>query len=280
MNLKHKDFVKSWEASFEEIPDGDISKSWEEFHVNYIMSKKDKRSFSNLYIVAAMLLLLLSGYIFINNYNNPSEIIVENLTSNTKEIFLPDGTAVILSSGSKITYSKNFKQMQIVDLKGEALFKSLNKKTKLTVQTLRASANFEGNSFLVREDSIKNRMDIFLYSGKIVVSVNELNRKWILKKGDQFLFTSKHIGVKTFDQNFHFGNQEFVDLNQISLDKIFAYLQNHFGYQIKYNSDLGERKMTFRINKSDSITQLIKLMSIINKFEYEIDSQNHTIIIK
>lgn len=82
---------------------------------------------------------------------------------------LPDGTAVTLNHGSKLSYPKNFKgDKRIVSLQGEAFFDvSPNKDKPFIILTQKASVKVLGTSFNVYAYKNKESVEVTVETGKV-----------------------------------------------------------------------------------------------------------------
>ena len=136
------------------------------------------------YAVAATVLIaaFITSYIlFIDT--NP---VVEYQTSimEKESYVLPDGSTVILNSGSTLTYnSETWDQERRIELNGEAFFK-VEKGIPFIVETDKGQVTVLGTEF-----NVKSRLNVFAaacYTGKIRVQVNELTRDLNPGNGIQF----------------------------------------------------------------------------------------------
>ncbi len=101
--------------------------------------------FSIVWKVAAVFALLLAGYY----YTTTLDTSVKTEIAQTETFSLPDGSEVVLNSGSKITYNKkNWDDARELSLDGEAYFK-VNKGSKFSVKTLEGTVSVLGTQFNV-----------------------------------------------------------------------------------------------------------------------------------
>jgi transmembrane sensor len=102
---------------------------------------------------------------------------------------LPDQSRVVLSSGSKVSFSGNFKD-RTVRLKGEGYFEVL-KGTSFEVKTSSGIVQVLGTRFSVKESGRK--LEVICYEGSVRVSNRETGR--ILSSGDGVSLSDKEMDV-------------------------------------------------------------------------------------
>lgn len=136
------------------------------------------------YAVAATFLIaaFVTSYILLIE-GNP---VVEYQTNvmEKESYILPDGSSVILNSGSTISYNEDtWEQERRVKLTGEGFFK-VEKGISFVVETDQGSVTVLGTEF-----NVKSRLSVFgaaCYSGKIRVTVDEVVKDLVPGNGIQF----------------------------------------------------------------------------------------------
>ncbi len=105
-------------------------------------------------------------------------------TNAEPELFkLPDGSVVVLNSGSEISYSINSEERNI-ELKGEAHFSVQRGDVPFVVKTNYGMVRVLGTAFNI--NSSNEVFDVEVDEGEVEVSVN--NEKEKLKKGERVLY--------------------------------------------------------------------------------------------
>lgn len=119
---------------------------------------------------AAVIILLVSGFLLYNYISKPANIVLTAQAGNLEQM-LPDGSVVSLHSGSQITYPSKFTGgTRTVELKGIAYFKVSHDKTKpFIVSSGNARVEVLGTQFNVNTTATPGTMEVVLTSGKVSV---------------------------------------------------------------------------------------------------------------
>lgn len=273
-----KKMEEAWNGPHEAVSEDEIQKSWNDLEGT--IKSRSRRFKYRLGWAAAIALLMLPALYFLALEN--SQISVENLAVIDKEVYLPDGSLVLLKQGSEIRYNKSFDKKRGVKLDGQAFFDIEKDSLKeFTVETDYTTTKVLGTSFLVSETPNSQNTEVSLYSGRVLMSLKENQAtSWALIPGESFVFEDGQAYVKKFetDLSFSAGNK-FSDLNEIKLEKLFEFLEERFGYHFETNEYTKNKLVTLRINKSDSLPQILKLLSLINDTNFEINEVSKKIII-
>lgn len=139
--------------------------------------------------VAAVLLLLIGVFYFVQWMNRPLEI-YETGYGERLSIELPDHSEIELNSNSSLTWSRNWKKdgKRIVHLKGEAFFDVKNiGDMPFYVKTEDVSIHVIGTQF-----NINNRREttrVYLESGKVNVEIDRQPDAWIeMLPGEELVY--------------------------------------------------------------------------------------------
>jgi len=269
-------FKEAWNSSYPIISNKEIGRSWKKFPVK--IKLKEKRDYAKAGLAAvALMVLLLTSYFFLEIYN--PIITVVNFSQIDKEVRLPDGSLVLLKKDSEIRYNENFRNSRGVELKGEAFFKVVKDSLKVfKVVTGSTTTKVLGTSFSVVEKEGSKAVEIFLYTGRVMVSVKGKAESWGLIPGESFVYSEGKTYVEKFDTNLSFesGNQ-FIDINNLGIEELFKFLEKRFDYEFDKNYYTKNKRVTLRINKKDTLKQILKLLSIINNTTYEISQEKKEI---
>ncbi|MDT0684995.1 FecR family protein [Autumnicola psychrophila] len=274
-----KKIEASWKSYYKEVPKSQVEVSWRDFEKHFSKRKwKDSRKhFFKVSGAAAVLLFLFTGYLFLDIYN--SNIHVVNNSYIDKEIILPDGSLVLLKPNSEINYKGSFKNLRGVDLIGEAFFKVVKDNSKVfKVKTGATTTTVLGTSFNVSQERGLKDVKIALYSGEILVSVIGRAESWSIIPGERFVYEKDKIFIEKFENDLSFQpGVEFIDVNNVEFKNLLDFLEERFDYKFQKNIYTKNKHVTLRVNKSDSIKQVLNILSIINKFNYEINSKTKEI---
>jgi hypothetical protein len=265
-----KKMEQAWSSYYETVSGDVVEKSWKSLESR--IKNKPNKLYKRISLAAAIFVLLFSTYYFIEIYN--PTITIQNYGQVEKEVRLPDGSLVLLKHDSEIRYKESFENKRGVKLNGQAFFNIVKDSSKeFKVETATTTTRVLGTSFLVTEDKISRDTEVSLYSGRVLMSVKDnQGTSWAIIPGESFVYEKGHVLIKKFETNLSFetGNK-FSDLNNIPLEKLFDFLHDRFHYRFITNEYTINKRVTLRINKSDSLPQILNLLSIINHMNYEIN---------
>lgn len=87
---------------------------------------------------------------------------------------LPDGSSVEINSNAEITYKRDFKNKRDLHLSGEAFFDvTRDAKHPFVIKVGNSEVRVLGTSFNVREYKVSNKVEVFVKSGKVLLSNEE-----------------------------------------------------------------------------------------------------------
>lgn len=245
-----------------------------------------------LYLKIAASVLLIASVIFFS-YQVSSEEMIKNPVASVKQIEnevppgtkittkLPDGSIVILNSGSKLSYPDKFiGQTREVRLSGEAFFEvAQNPDKPFIVKFKEDEVRVLGTSFNVRTYQDERRSCVSVATGKVsftsatgeqamltpyqMATYSEDDKKLIIEKVDDL----QAFGWK--DKIIYFNNKPFPE--------IITELERWFGVEIKANGEF-EKIGTFSGQfKESTINQVLKGLSFVYQFKYEIEGDQVTL---
>ena len=165
-------------------------------------------AWQKLALAASVLLILSFGWLFsikkvekqgvIIQKESPIEgIVVKNTTKNAQKISLEDGSMVLLSVGSSITYPEHFgEKYRKVYLKGEAFFDVHKDPTKpFIVYAGNLTAQVLGTSFNIKSNEESSIIEVSVKTGRVSVFENgedsPQNRKGIILTPNQKIIFNK-----------------------------------------------------------------------------------------
>lgn len=127
--------------------------------------------------IAACLCLLLGGlhYYRLADERNLTYLQTVTASGEKKELVLPDGSRVILNSGSKLRYPARFKgKSRKIELTGQAYFEvARNEKMPFTVATPNFDVQVLGTQFDVKAYPCDEILSVNVQSGKVQVNLPE-----------------------------------------------------------------------------------------------------------
>lgn len=248
---KEELFSREFERFSPEINDKagiDVDKAW-----NKVLSKinvespvismtPDRRLLPGrmLLRVAASLLILI-GLAAAAVYTFDGELLNKRVIASTGEdqknvrISLPDGSIVTLNHNSILIYREKFsKKSRNVSLKGEAFFEITSDASRpFIIDAGKASVKVVGTSFNVITENSRSAVEVFVKTGKVVLSDNSGNRNLVLEPG--------YIGTMNSDSaekgvnqnpNYMSWNTGKLEYDGQSLDIVFKDLKRVYDMDI------------------------------------------------
>jgi len=195
-----KDTVKQWKELREMNDDREINvdKAWSKLYsrlnANGLITKTKvaRRSIARtIYFRIAAAILILIGIGSVLLYLNDNGVLnrktVMATTDNQKnlQITLPDGSNIFLNRNTRLSYNRNFiRHGRNVDLSGEAFFEiAPDEKNPFTVNAGETSIMVIGTSFNVISSNSDSAIEVFVKTGKVMVSDNKGKNILMLDSG-------------------------------------------------------------------------------------------------
>ncbi|HRQ50299.1 MAG TPA: DUF4974 domain-containing protein [Agriterribacter sp.] len=267
---------------------------------------KRKKRFYALGATGA-LVVMLSAW-FMTRTNKPAvsltaplnEVVTSGGSKST--VRLPDGSSVILNTGSKLSYNKDFGVgTREIYLSGEAFFDiARNEKVPLTVHAGDVDISVKGTIFNVKAYAEDSTVEASLIQGVIeVFSKNDSERKILLRPNEKIVI-GKVTHVKSSEKNIPLPSQKedvFV-LGKIkpnpsdSTISEIAWIQNKLAFYKEPFSSLAQKmeswynvsvqfndeqleKITFTGSfEKEDIIEALDALRQITPFEYRVENRN------
>jgi ferric-dicitrate binding protein FerR (iron transport regulator) len=195
---------------------------------------------TTLFRIAAAALLLISmgtAAIFINNpgiLSKKDTVVALNEQKNVL-ISLPDGSKVYLNRNSTFTYRKNFgKHRRDVNLSGEAFFEIAPDASKpFIIDAGNAKVKVVGTSFNVITNNSESAVEVFVKTGKVMVSDNSGSQTIQLDPGYVGTMNSKTSEKKVnSDPNYLSWRTNHLDYSGQKLSVVFNDLKRVYNMDI------------------------------------------------
>lgn len=125
---------------------------------------------------------------------------ISTLPASRTRVVLPDGSAVWLNAGSKITYPRPFGEKErSMTLVGEAYFDIVKSKIPFVIRTGGVQIRVLGTAFNVRSYPSENKIETSLVRGRVEVALdNHPDKKYILNPNEKLtLNTAPASAVKS-----------------------------------------------------------------------------------
>jgi transmembrane sensor len=239
----------------------------EEFITRTPDFNKRSNQFIFLRIAAAVILIigLGAGFFYIRNSTiiGNRMVIASGADERNVEVNLPDGSKVWLNRNSRLTYSKNPGiKTRNVKLTGEAFFEiSPDASKPFTIDAGKANVVVVGTSFNVITSNKDNKVEVFVKTGKVLLSDPSGIRNIMLEPGS--IGTLGETGLKSsFNENRNYmaWKTDTLVYQGEKLENVFADLKRVFNINITADDqEINNNSLTttFFSLPEDTIIQVI-----------------------
>jgi ferric-dicitrate binding protein FerR (iron transport regulator) len=190
-------------------------------------------------------------------------------------IHLKDGSAIWLSSGTKLVISQNPKGETIAKLDGEAYFELIpNPNRKFIVDLGKFQIRDIGTTFNVRAYESEHIISTTLIKGQIDLIKDSGKSFLTVKPGEyvEYNKTSKEIAVNQQDPSIvtAWKDGKFVFIDQ-PLSEICTDLENWYNVEIQIEDQkLASTRYTSVVKRSTTIEMVLRILSVTDRIKYEI----------
>lgn len=264
---KIKEYIgeEEWE-NFQpnDVLSGDISdKLWNGIDKTPATPKVRYSHFRWIGVAASILLVVGLSWPFILKKQKTSTI---NASSVAKALTLSDGSTVDLLPNSTLSYPENYNSSKRdVILSGEATFNIAKVAGKpFSVSSNSVLITVLGTRFTVNSYGSDSATKVILQEGKIMVKVP--GNEYYLSPGDIFIYNKVNDQSRVL--HLEKDKNECYAFNNYPLDVVFDQLQMIYNTKIIYNKvELGNRTFIGKIDKKDALSQILKSITLLNKFD-------------
>ena len=241
-----------------------------------------KLNWLNNFLKIAAILVILFGLWFVaaKQFTTPQNDVLTFKSGNQPiEKILPDGTKILLSKNSEITYPKNFEgDTREINLTGEGFFDVHHDATHpFIIHTQGTDVKVLGTSFNVR--AYNAQVQVLVKTGRVQFSKN--NKQVILTKGQKgeilanvdTIIKSEISEVKIIVKE----NINSFVFNKMSLGEVAENLSKRFGKNIKFSQDKIKNCKLTATFENEKLENIIAV--IAETFNLKVDNQIDTIIL-
>jgi len=240
-------------------------------------------------VAAAVLILLSVGFGSLWTFNHfsstPTSVIVrfETPAGEKSKVVLADGSLVWLNSQSVLKYDAL--NPREVRLDGEAYFE-VEKDREHPFAVLSPSGMkvlVTGTRFNLRTYANEQVVETSLEEGEVIIANENSKQLAVLKPGQQARYFKKDGVVQVLNviaENFSIWKNNELRFSDITFEELLPQIERWYGVsvnleQVKANND----RFTLTI-KTESLRELLNMMQLTSKFEYEINGSQVTIRLK
>jgi len=193
---------------------------------------------------------------------------------------LPDGTKVMLNSGSSLTYNGNFSRGErFVSLNGEAYFDvAKDQAHPFVVQTSLLNFKVHGTSFNIEAYTDENLVNTTLIEGSLGVMDKSDQELLLLKHGQNAHFDALDPNVIVSDVNteiYTSWKEGLITFRNEKLKDIARKIERWYNVKIVIkNPVLGEEAYFGTIMKNKPIDQILVVLQLTSSLKYKIITAN------
>ena len=241
-----------------------------------------KLNWLNNFLKIAAVLVVLFGLWFVaaKQFTTPQNDVLTFKSGNQPiEKILPDGTKILLSKNSEITYPKNFEgDTREINLTGEGFFDVHHDATHpFIIHTQGTDVKVLGTSFNVR--AYNAQVQVLVKTGRVQFSKN--NKQVILTKGQKgeilanvdTIIKSEISEVKIIVKE----NINSFVFNKMSLGEVAENLSKRFGKDIKFSQDKIKNCKLTATFENEKLENIIAV--IAETFNLKVDNQANMILL-
>ncbi|NCB06549.1 MAG: DUF4974 domain-containing protein [Bacteroidia bacterium] len=206
------------------------------------------------------------------------------------QLVLEDGTKVWLNAGSRLAFPQKFNgKKRTVYLEGEGYFEvAKNTSQPFIVNTSSVNIEVTGTKFNISAYQSDDFCQTVLLEGSVnVIGKSKLlnnrtsmlpNQKVIFNKNEQTLVRENEY----FPELYVAWTEGWYSFSNESLAEIFKKVERYYNVEIEYNPDLISKALPVsgKLDLKDSITEVMKVLSLVVKVDFQIVEQEKVIVIR
>ncbi len=201
-------------------------------------------------------------------------------------IFLPDGSKVILTGGSRLDYPSTFNGLKKreVFLTGEAFFDIVhNTSMPFVVQTDKLTTEVLGTAFNVKANAGEGQIAITVTRGKVQVKDKQLNKVLgVLTPNQQIVYDKVKVAstcLQVDSSGVLAWKKEDLFCNNLTIMEVAGLLSERYQTDITVeDSTIRSQRFTTTFSKSESIDNILKSICEFNDITYAYSGKNHIVL--
>jgi len=268
--------------------------AWKRFQLRISETKKQQRisKFVILRRVASVAAILIVGMLLYKNTISNFELLnnqfqeVSALNGHKSKVLLPDGSEVWLNSNSSLRYDLRYNNgHRTVYLKGEGYFDIVkNRNSQFKVITDDVDIKVFGTSFNVNAYEDSEQVIVSLLEGSIKLSTGD-DKKEITELvpgiGAFYNKESKQIELKEINaENDKIWIHNKMLCQNLSIQELTKKLEKWYGVRVILQGDFENTQKYNFIVKTESLREVLELISFMTPINYKIEEGDKVIIKK
>lgn len=285
----------AWEAAYVDANAvADTKKEWKTLKYQLIgpsiaASNKIKRTLRIWQAVAAVVSVMLSLsalWYVTQSESTKDELQVQTIVPSGEKtrLVLPDGTKVWINSSSVLTYNTDYgRENRNIHLDGEAYFEvAHNADMPFHVYTKDCKVKVLGTKFNVMAYSSSPYTETSLLEGKVNVSLQN-GEPVVIKPGQMALVNGDKESIRILEGNINniiCWKDNVLKFDNTPFKQVIEKLNKWYGVTIELNNAelLEQKRFTFTV-KSESLSELLTIMKLVQPLDYQIDGEQVSITI-
>ena len=225
-----------------------------------------------LRIAAVIVMILAVGIptVYFSIQNAPVSANIEhNSVDGVMTVDLPDGSRVFLNKGASLRYKPSFEEKREVNLKGEGYFDVMsNPERPFNVNTGRVIVTVLGTSFNIKESN-NREVEVFVESGSVQLSMNEIKESIILKPGQLGTASESLKAMDQVNENYlSWKTKDFKFVDE-SIEEILEVLTASYHVEIMTdNVSLQGKRLTTAYN-DQSFDAILSTICLAHNMDYD-----------
>jgi ferric-dicitrate binding protein FerR (iron transport regulator) len=267
---EEEDIMKMWnDLKFSDTEPIDIDRAWDNINKRIeaepVVVTMHRNTLLRSFIrIAAMVIIVAGMGWFLFEVAAPQRITVTSSASEKNiEVQLADGSSVYLNRNSRLTYPENFRSgTRRVTLRGEAYFDiARDEEHPFIIDAGRAKIKVLGTSFNVITDNASNEVEVYVSSGKVLVTSEDGVRSVTLVP-EEVGRVSSTAATQTPNTNVNYmaWHTEMLRYDGERLGVVFEDLKRAYNIDIRVaDPEINEFRLTspFEQQPHDTIVKLI-----------------------
>jgi ferric-dicitrate binding protein FerR (iron transport regulator) len=266
----------------------DVEQAWDSLNKRLSETNRNPKVISMAVFmrIAVSVLALLTiglGSLWINREflsNQSATISFEAPKGEKSKIILADGSLVWLNSETILKYDALSPRK--VTINGEAYFEiKKDKEHPFEVSTASGmKVKVTGTKFNLRSFSNETFVETTLEEGEVIIENTEYSSLAVLKPGQQAKYNihDEHVSVQNVStQIYSIWKNNELRFQDVSFFELAPQIERWYGVSIKLDSTVSPNDRFTMTIKTESLRELLKMMQLTSKFDYEINGEQISI---
>jgi len=197
------------------------------------------------------------------------EIVADTVTRMTE---LADGSGVWIKEGSTINHAGEFGNERKVTLKGEAFFNVARDEEKpFVVQAGDIMVRVLGTEFNVQAYKDENFSKVTVSSGRVEVSITDIDEPYILEANDELLYDRAKKEVSVYNTEVNDWRTDAFFLRNSTMDEILRKIESYYGVTIYGDSIIRNTDpYTLSLTGRETLRDVMNVIARLQSVDYEI----------